>query len=272
VPRRSKYTAADFPQPGTILAFPLADARFGTCRVVRIDTPEHSDALCALVILTEYIGSMSPRLEDPAVARRLLLNHHSWSNDPHVFWDDEPPPSSFQRVGIVPPDQEEATRDRIAFTSWNSLPLQRLLQWRWEYDREALLAEEALEKAEEEKRIRAEAERRAAILARTSLPSIQERKTLFPRWKEDVPIATIREIEEPIRVFIAAVIAMKNPTGRDITRELRVCAKALNKYDRENNHPIESIERDDIFELYEEILSVARHPDIIEKLDQWRDW
>ena len=84
MPRR-EYTAADFPPPGTILTFPLADGRFGACRVLRIDTQFGSDYLYALVALTEHISSLLPDLNDPALRRFLLLNHHHWANAKRIM-------------------------------------------------------------------------------------------------------------------------------------------------------------------------------------------
>jgi hypothetical protein len=79
-------------------------------------------------------------------------------------------------------------------------------------------------------------------------------------------------IEQTIRSFITAIIELQKPTRRDITRELRICEKSLNKIDAANNHPIETVEREDLFELFEEILTAAKQPDLIQKLDEWRDW
>jgi hypothetical protein len=269
--RRPKYTAADFPPPGTVLTFPLADGRHGACRVLRVGQAL-GDAVYALAVLTEYIHDRTPTLRDSGIRKILHLTHHSWSNRPEILWIGEPPPETFRPIGIIPINEHDDTLESHSFSSWASFPLQRLLQWRWDHDRDALLAEEAIEKAKREKELAAKAERRARILAKTTLPMIQERKRLFPRWHGSMSPATIKSLEQPIRDFLAALIAMKNPTRRDITRELRVCIKALNDFDNANQHPIETVEREDIYHLFDEILTVAKHPDLIEKIDQWRDW
>jgi hypothetical protein len=218
------------------------------------------------------LGANRPQIDDPSLKRLLLLNHHLWSNRPEFIWVGEPAPGTFQIVGSIPLTKKEMAFDSCTHAAWESLPLQRLLQWRWEHDRNAMLAEEAVEEAEAEKKREAEAARRASILAKTDLPMIQARRTLFPRWKRLPKPAVKRAIEEPIRKFIASVIGMKKPNRREVTRELRNCAKALNEIDTELDHPIETVERDDICELFDEILTVAKHPDLLEKLDEWREW
>ncbi len=46
----------------------------------------------------------------------------------------------------------------------------------------------------------------------------------------------------------------------------------LNDFDAQNNNFIETVEREDLVLLLEEILSAAKHPDLVDEIDNWRDW
>jgi hypothetical protein len=272
VKQRTIHSITDFPAPGTVLLFPLVDGRFGACRVLRVAIPEHNDSPQALVALTEWVGSRPPPLDHASLRKILHLTHHSWSDQPEIIWVGEPPPRDFRVLGVIPLRKNESCKESNSYSGWGSLPLQRLLQWRWEHDRESLLAEEALEKVKEDKKRNESAARRAAVLAAATLPKILKRSSLFPTWEDYPPPNVKRAIEQTIRSFIAALIETKRPSRRDVIRELRRCATALNKLDTKQGHPIETIEREDIFDLFQEILTAAKHADLLEKLDEWRWW
>lgn len=270
--RRIRNKPEDLPAPGSVFAFQLADGRFGACRVLKLDVPEHSDRWNVLVGLSEYIGNVPSKIDDPSLRRLLRLNHHSWSNTPDTVWIDVPPPESFQQIGVIPIDSTDEIFDRHAHSAWEGFPLQRLLQWRWENDREALLLDEARQKALEEKRREEAAARRTEILANTTLDSILARDSLFPTWQDHPPTRVTTAAEIAIRAFISEIIKDPKQKRASVSRHLKTCIKTLNKIDADHSHPFATIEREDLFNLFEEILEVGKHPQLLDKIETWRDW
>ncbi len=269
---RPRISLVDYCPPGTAFAFRVKDGRYGACRVLRIIHSPGEKSPRALVALSEFLDSHPPPLNHPALRKILCLNHHSWSNQPEMIWVSEPPPASFEKLGSMPVLKKDSSANSFSFAAWSSLPFHRYTQWRWDHDRAALLAEETLENDAEERKQAQSAAGRKKTLAAVTLSSIQQRPTLFPRWKKYPSPKARRAIEQTIQSFIAATARIKKPTRRDVTRELRRCADALNNLDAGHGHPIETVEREDIFELFEEILTAAGHPRLLEKLDEWRAW
>jgi len=75
----------------------------------------------------------------------LYLTHHSWENDPNVLWISDEPPQELMFIGTIDPTPEEQAIQCMSFGSWPSLILQPLAQWRWDNERNAVLAEDMIE-------------------------------------------------------------------------------------------------------------------------------
>jgi len=250
----------------------VSDGRFGVCRVLQVVIPEQSRSPQALVALSDWIDHAPPPLAHRSVRKILHLTHHLWSNRPELIWVGQPPPLSFRKIGSVPILKKDVAASSGSYSAWESLPLQLYLQWRWDHDRDALLLEDAAKKEAEEVKRREAAIRHAHILATVSLKSLLELPDLFPFWDDYPPSGVKKAIEQTIRTFIKAINTPNKISRRDATRELRRCVDVINKIDADNNHPIETEEREDLFELFEQIFTAARHPDLLDKADQWRDW
>jgi hypothetical protein len=266
------YKIPDFPPAGSVLSFPLADGRFGVCRILKVVYSSEVKSAIATVACSDWIGGEPPTLKNSSIRKILRPTLSPYLNFAQIWSVFDPPPPEFKPVGIIPIDGTDPEPERDGFCDWGSFPRTLLRQWRWDHDRENLLADDASAKAAEEKQREETAARRAEILANTALPGILERPTLFPTWENFPPAPAKAAIEQAIRAFIKAVIALPKATKRDITRELRACIKALNTIDNEHDNPIETVEREDLYRLFEEVLSAAKHPDLLEKVDDWRDW
>lgn len=267
-----KTPPVNFPPPGTVLLFPWGEGQLGACRVFRIEIPGHCKTLHALVGQAEWTGTAPPPLDHPALRALHQSFYHGLGHRPNLFWVDDPPPESFVVHGHIPLSPEEQEISSWTWASWLNFPHGTLVRWRWEHEREAVLAEQAAEAARQEEMRTAEAARRAAILANTTLPSILARPSLFPQWHDALPAKTIALLEAPIREFLKEIIDLPKPKRTDISRHLRLCVKALNQIDNDHDHPLCTIEREDIIDLFDEILTVAKQPGLLDKVDQWRDW
>src|SRR5207253_11375553 len=114
--------------PGATWAVPLADGRFGACRVLRVD-PEREMSLFAA---TSYIGAKPPSLTEPLLTSILLMNsvgcdrrrqRTAGDNWPCVWWQHwcEPPPPEFRYLGIVEPAPAEERMNPDAYSKfWNN--------------------------------------------------------------------------------------------------------------------------------------------------------
>jgi hypothetical protein len=137
---RRKRNKLPLPPAGAAFAVPLADGRFGVCRVLRQNTAEElkrHGADCRLVAGSAWIGDRVPDVRHPMLRPILHLTHHAWKNRPQMLWVSDPPPEDFIPLGAIEPSPEEQSQECYASGGWESCRIQSLAQWRWDHDREA---------------------------------------------------------------------------------------------------------------------------------------
>ena len=268
--RRRKYVLADLPEPGTVFAMPLADGRTGICRVLRREI--NHGVPYVLVAVSDWIASDPPALNDPAVRRMLFLTHHSWSGKPVMLWISDPPPQEFRNLGCIKVLPKDTKADCGSYSGWDSLPLQLLLQWRWDHEREKVLAEDAAKKDLEAAKRSITARKRSEYLATVSFADLLA-KDLFPTWDEYPPKKAKEGCRRIVQSFIKNLDASPKPLTCDFARDqLKECVQELSKFDSEQKHFIETVEREDLHEVLEEVLHAAKFPELAENIADWRDW
>lgn len=154
---------------GAAFAFPIGDGRFSVCRVL-LDPSSHVqrgqsldwmtrflDGLRKskiLIACSNWIGNGIPQADDPALRTILHLNRGCYKDWPIVLWISltEDMPEDFIYIGTIVPSAKEIEINCSVAGSWSWVTRQPLAQWRWDNDRDALLAEEA--KQEEYRRAR----------------------------------------------------------------------------------------------------------------------
>src|SRR4051812_43327065 len=117
---------------GAAFGVPLADGRFGLCRVIGHggDAPKGSKSILPRgvvpfrVLATRWVGTraeLGHAIHDPQ-ARRALQPTFSTKdrNKPYVVWESTPPPATFVPIGSIPPTPEEAGL-RSVWYSWNTV-------------------------------------------------------------------------------------------------------------------------------------------------------
>src|SRR5579871_5520527 len=162
MPKAVKYKEEDLPPPGSVFLVPLEDGRFGAVRVLR--TKSEGRYACAFVVPSRWIGTSAVRPSDDAIRLPLLLTHHQWANKRDAAWVCTPPPASFIPVGSIEIKAADSLIAEEVYQGWDGFPLQILLQWRWDNDREAVLAGDVAEKAKQAEARRLADERRAELL------------------------------------------------------------------------------------------------------------
>jgi len=272
MPRKKK---AKLPTIGTAFAFPLGDGRFSVCRILLDTNSERSrqewNGDAVLVAGSSWIGHEIPFSDDPALRPILHKKHHSWANEPNVLWISEEPPQDFIFLGNIDPTREEQGIPCMAFGSWFALICQSLAQWRWDNERNAVLAEDVIRQKKEEKaRLNAQREREQ-YLAKVTLDELL-RHRFFANWKDYPPPKVIRAAR---KVMISTVKNLLD-LGRGASEEermaiLKQCIESFNELDAELRF-IETDEREDICEEFEAIVhacGLGAHKDLA---DNWREW
>jgi hypothetical protein len=268
--RRKKYKIEEFPAPGSVFAMPLKDGRFGICRVLQLQL-DRKGYPEALVAASNWIGEAPPALTNPAVKRTLMLTHHSLGDDPERLWVSDLPPKKFIKLGQIKLSKKDKEAKGNSYSGWEHLPLQVLLQWRWDHDREALLREDEQEKAAKEKEYAKAASTREDYLSKVTLPQLLSKK-LFPTWNGYQKPNDTKAVEQIVKSFLQTLADIRGPLTRDlVTQELKSCIEKLNTFDQKR-HMIETVEREDLFDVFEEILHAAKQPDLLAVVEDVRDW
>jgi hypothetical protein len=259
----------ELPATGSAFAIRLGDGRYSACRVLAGAGSRRKDAI--LVACSGWIGDRVPVAEDPGLRPILVLNHHSWNDRPEILWVSDGPPKDFISLGMIEPTPEEHALECNTFGGWESVRIQPLLQWRWDHDREALLAEDAREKEKQQKISRAAQRERNRHLKKVTLNELRERR-FFPRWKGYPPVKALRASRRLMKETVEKLLALgPRPSRRDRMTVLQECIETFNSLDAEMEF-IETVVREDICEEFEAIVhacGMGAHKNLA---DEWRDW
>jgi hypothetical protein len=268
------YRGRKKPLPvGQVYAFPLGDGRFGACRVIREGTAAEHSVGEFLVAACAYIDDAPPSTVDrPDVRRMLPLTHHFYGKigelKPLGGWVNGPPPKEFISVGTLAPSADDLAAKVHHFIYWSAITEGVLDEWRWAHDRDAVLAEDAVEAAEVQRR-QAEADRAKAAV---TLASFQKQK-LFPDWADPTPRKMIGAARKVMKEAAAQLEALgPKPDKRKARAILRRCIETFNELDEANDHWIETIEREDIVETFDILARLVGFSDDANLADEWRDW
>jgi hypothetical protein len=275
--RAGKKPKAEPLTVGDVFVMRLADGRYGACRVVRLPGAHesHVEEGRAMVAATEYIGDAPPEANDPSLRRLLVLSHHvhkGTRQDVCSLWLAGPPAAGFEKLGRIEPSAEERKLPCNSYSDWAYFPFQVLLQWRWDHDREAVLAEDVQSQRQADERL-AELERdKQNELARMTYASFRRRK-LFKNWTDYPPRKMIDASRRIMQETATKLEALgPNPDREQARAILGECILAFNDLDEANDHWIETIEREDICEHFYELAHLAGFDDEPELADEWREW
>jgi hypothetical protein len=265
-----KRKSAEIPltqvRAGDAFLAPLEDGHLCVCRVLRTE-PDHSQVLVAA---SPWVGTQPPDLGDPRLREILCTTHHSWQGDPCVSWVTSPVPATFTRLGEIAPAEVEAASGSMSWAGWGSFPLQVFAQWRWDHERDKVLAEDA--EAERAAVAAREEERRAYRPLPAQTLEDMRRRAPFAGWAGYVDPPALRGARRIIRETIDALIEL-GPDAPEPARidEIRHCVDRFNLLD-EDQQFIDTIEREDISELLDELAGLVGLDDYDDALTGTRDW
>jgi hypothetical protein len=272
VKRKIKQT---LPEQGAAFAVRLDDGRFGVCRVLRQAHGNDVRTLgepSVLVACSSWIGEAIPDPAEPALRKILLQTHHLWNGQPEVFWANDPPPGNFQRIGTIPPTPEERKTKCDTLAGWEVCQMSPLFQWRWDHDREAVLAEDAREEEIEEQENRKRIEAATKDLKSLTLETLSAHR-FFKNWKDYPPKEAIKASRALMKRTLKALAALGPKSKKDARRAvLQECIEGFNSLDATMGHFIETMERDDICSEFDLLVNACGLGDCENLADEWRDW
>jgi len=271
---KGKTTA--LPLEGSAFAFPLADGRFSVCRVLLDHHSKQSQELDKtkkiLVAVSAWIGDEIPDAKDPALRPILYLNHHSWKNEPGLLWISDSAPDSFVSIGEIEASTDEKALQCRSFGGWQSLILRPLAQWRWDHDRDAVVAEDAIkERKQLEDRQKAELTRED-YLREVTLQELLKHE-FFSNWADPTPPAAIIASRKLMTATVQKLLELGEfaPESEPMS-VLQQCIESFNELDAEFEGFIETGEREDICEEFEAIVHACGLGEHENLADEWREW
>ena len=196
--------------------------------------------------MSDWISESAPSLTDPAIRRILLLNHHSWKAKPATTWVHEPPPTNFTTLVHIEILREDLDLQCNSYgLGWEGTARQALLQWRWDNDREAVLAEDVVKKAQ--RRLSKQKSNALVQITCHPYPFGYFGQAVIPAWEEFPPQAAKEGCERIIH-FIDSHPRRAPWLTRPafVLKHLEKCVENLNDLDAQNNNFIETVEREDL--------------------------
>jgi len=122
------------PAIATAFAVPLADGRYGACRVLRHTTADEEQLFgktSCLVACSAWVGETVPQVEHPSLRTILQLTHHHWNGELGLLWVSRRQPDDFIEIGRIVPTEDEQSLCSMS-GSWRAFRVQPYKQWLWE--------------------------------------------------------------------------------------------------------------------------------------------
>ncbi len=240
---------------------------------------------CVVLTRASSLGS-------PLLFEAQPHSHHSWNRPQLGGWVSQGPPGELRPLGVVVLRKGEAERvlhpevwvklDRktaelsrkvLPLVAWSSLVDDARAQWRWDHQREAVLAEDAQREREKkslfEAALAAQGKRRATI-QKKGVASLK-RKRFFAAWKGAVPPAMIKEAEAAMQ---AAVSSLEGKSPAQAVRRLSTLVRTFNKLGGRHGRSFDTSDREDIMDAVSTVAFACGVEDEVfdEVIDAVRDF
>lgn len=263
------------PEVGQVFAFPLADGRFGTCRVLRSMTEKEAKeygAKCVLVACSTWIGDSIPSTPTEQMRETLHLTHHSWKGKPELFWVSSAVPAKYVLIGTLEPTDKESRLKCHTSGGWESCAIQVLAQWLWDHEREEVLKRDAEVQAALAAKQAANEEALKNSRKAVTLSMLAKYK-FFEDWDDYPPAKAIRASRKIMKETVQALIALgDNASESDRRQLLQTCIEKFNKLNSVEDDFIETTVREDICDEFALIVGACGLGHSEDIADQWREW
>ena len=251
---------------GDAFAFPLEDGRYSVCRVLLEQKPDGSPPLIAC---SEWIGDHVPDADDPALRPILHLTHHANNGRPLVMLISDELPDDFVPIGEIKPTTDETEIPCSSHGYWDSITCQPLAQWRWDNDRDAVLAGDVVKEREQTQLLHAAEQQRRSYLENVTLGHLAN-EPFFTNWKGVLPADAIRESRKVMRDTVKQLLG-QGASEQDRLGVLRRCIEAFNAVDGELQF-IDTEARNDIYSEFAAVAHACDIPDCTEEIFELRRW
>jgi hypothetical protein len=263
------------PPAGTAFTFQLGDGRFSVCRVLLDPISERSrqwwNGDTILVACSSWIGDEVPHADDPALRPILHLNHHSWENQPNVVWISDEPPQDLIPIGTIEPTAEEQAIPCMSFGGWDALTVQPLAQWRWDHDRDSVLAEDLIEAKKGREAWEKAQREREQYLKQITLEELRGRR-FFPTWKDFPPPKAVRASRKLMTNTVEELLKLgPHASKQERMAVLQQCIESFNELHAKMRF-IATVEREDICEEFEALVHACGLGDHQDLAERWREW
>lgn len=278
-------------KPGELVAFQIACSdgftssnvgKWGVLKVLGHDGAGH-----AIVSVLEGLYVACPTVEDVAEAPLLFEERFEPKDTPTILEIDPgfdghlPSATGIGRQDGFRPEETEylsgvqtgGGRRRLVGVHFPAFVLDH--ENRAKHDREAWLAE--IEAMREQAAARAAAieKRQKERLNGLTLAHLQA-EILLSDWDERaefLPAAFVEDVRMHAQCLLADLAALgekpRRPTCRNLLRRF---VEQLNTLDTQAGHVIETDEREELWQLVEEICWAIKQRPLLEEVDAWRDW
>ena len=225
----------------------------------------HGKTRC--VVVTRHFGATLERAPSSAEVFQVQpIAHHGWRRPVLGGWVSEVPPPALRPLGNVALRVGEAERvlhpetwvklakktadlshKVLPLCAWGLLVSDARVQWRWEHQRAAVLAQDA--KAERESKanfaaaVAAQGERKAT-LQKKGVASLQK-KRFFAAWKGSVPPALIRQAEAAMR---EAVLSLEGKSPARAARRLATLVRTFNTLNAQHGRCFDTTDAQDVMD------------------------
>ena len=264
----------DLPAVGSLFGVPLADGRFGACWVLR-HQPKGADGFATargkgdllLVQTSAWIGEDVPSLTAAGLRRALKVTKQGHLRTTPRLWVHEAPPADYVYVGARKPSAAQARLSSERYGQWTSVGSQRLTQWRWVHDREALLAERAA------RRQQAELEKQRERLNTLTLSGLARKP--FSTWDGRKPRTIVIAARRIVRDTVTSLRALgASPRKRSVMSLIKRAVLGFNALALELDGAMDLREGQDIETCLFELAYVcgARTIGDDEVTKAWRAW
>tara|TARA_R110002072_G_scaffold92553_3_gene205925 strand:+ start:87 stop:602 length:516 start_codon:yes stop_codon:yes gene_type:complete len=170
-------------------------------------------------------------------------------------------------IGLLPPRAADHKVECLTFGGWPHYPRQRHLQWRWDHERRAVLAEDkAREEAKRSADAKAQAERVPPTLAELA-DDVRLRA-----WEGFVKLKVLRASHQ----ILARTIQDLRTLGSGLSQEqvfevIQRGVEAFNALDAKEGPFIETGEREDLAERFN-LMAEACGYRVADVTEAWREW
>jgi hypothetical protein len=261
---------------------PQSTGRYAALKVLGVNE------VLVVVGVLDSISRMPPSLEDVRDCRILCEHRFAHNGRPAVFglnveWWTSSALDEMTLLGEVPPTQEQLEFSSRIFNLAGGTVLATIHaandaaegEWRWDNDREALVAEQQRIDAAQAAKKAAQEERYRNRLRGLTWEKLLE-ETPFERWSSSPPFPPPDFTLQARAVIHHTCRALRQlgakPRKAAVRKLMKECVEWFNTADERAGGVIETEEREDICAVLDEIAHVAQQDSLMDEIDGWRTW